>query len=131
MQPFSGKSDLLWVTEPDVRSSHGGPDLQSGFLPCVTCLAGCGCPCWWGDTHAYPLVFAQPQSRDESIRCAELEEQIWQMVTLVRKHNPVSGEMMGGQGHPYSQEQKIFAQSQTRSTVSLLTPEKNLGLENY
>lgn len=51
-----------------------------------------------GDTHAYPLVFAQPQSRDESIRCAELEEQIWQTVTLVRKHNPVPGEMMEGKG---------------------------------
>lgn len=101
-----------------------------GFLSCVTCLAGCRCPCWWGDTHTYTLLFAQPQSRDESSRCAELEEQIWQTVTLVRKHNPVPGDMMGRQGHACSQEQEVFAQSQTRGTVSLLTPEKNLGLEN-
>lgn len=39
----------------------GVPTSSLGFLSCVTCLAGCGCPCWWGDTHAYPLVFAQPR----------------------------------------------------------------------
>lgn len=46
--------------------------------------------------HMDPPAFAQPWGTDESIRCAQLEGQTWQRVTLVR----TTGEMMGGQRHP-------------------------------
>lgn len=62
-------------------------------------------------TCVYPLLFAQPQSRDESIRCAQLEKPIWQRVTLARKHTAQSWGDDGRARHPCSQEQETFAQS--------------------